>query len=136
MNTHKKMLLRISLLGSLFAFIPLAISGPYTSQKNVACPKVWEDVDSVIPILPAEEVWDSESSEDKAQALAHITPRAEPNTIDAVPVSAQDKVDDPLTLASECLVYRNLEVDTVDYVEVTNSPVDTSLGWLPAAIFQ
>jgi len=132
----------------LAGFSGVAVSGPYTALKDNACPKGWEDTKGIVPVIPtAEDPWGvisedqseeelaAASAADKALALEHITPRAEVQTIDGVPITPQDKVDDLLTVASECLVYRNLEVDTVDYVAPVAVALDTSLGWLPAAIY-
>lgn len=111
-------------------------AGPYTAAKNNACPKAWEDSKAVIPVIPtSRETWDASVAADKTAGLAHITNRAQLETIDAVPVTPQNKVDDQLTVASECLVYRNFEVDTADYVAPPSVAPNNSLGWLPAAIY-
>ena len=121
---------------ALFAIHGLSYAGPYTAQKNRACPEGWEDTKVTVPVISdASAPWGDESSGDKAAGLTHITPRAQVNTIDDLPVTPQDKVDDPLTVASECLVFRNMEVDASGHVASAPVTADPSLGWIPAAIY-
>lgn len=129
MNTINKSLIVIAFLlnsNTLFA-------SPYEQPKNIACPDAWSDTTEPIPvIIPSLEPWSDEDDRDSAkQRLATSGPII---TIDNLPVTDEDLANDLLTVASECLVYRNLMVDTSDYVPTPSKP-NYDNGWLPASIF-
>jgi len=117
----------------MFMALP-AFAGPYTGAKNVVCPEEWSDTKEPIPVIaPNLEPW-AEDASDKENTKNHIASRDPIVTLDALPVNDDDLVDDLLTVASECLVYRNFAVDTADYVEPTSEP-NYDNGWMPASIF-
>ena len=130
-------------------------SGPYTAQMQNACPEGWEDTTREIPIVyPSTQIpWKQNtlpnsvgSSNSPAfgivatgidlEDLGGVHNLLSPASIIATisPATQDDFVADPLTIASNCLMYRNLEVDTAGYV----APVvveNLETGWIPAAIF-
>lgn len=128
-------------VGSFFLMGALALigigaaqAGPYTAAKNNACPEGWEDTGKAIPVIGVPNTpW--KDAADESAGLTHITPRASLQTIDALPVTPAHKAADALTVASECLVYRNFEVDTAGYVAPAPTEPNSALGWLPAAIY-
>lgn len=127
-KTMKKLTLVFAVL---FPFA--VVAGPYTNTKNKACPEDWESTTKVIPVISSStDPWDDDSNTDKNTAKSHLE-RVKPiETLDANPVTSEALVDDLLTVASECLAYRNFEVDTAGYTEPPASQPNTSVGWLPA----
>lgn len=128
--------LRLITLLSLLLLSSGANAGPYTGLKNIACPEGWESTTAVIPVISDDlNPW-SDNQDDKSATQTHLGNTQPIITIDKVPsmVDSLDLVDDELTVASDCLVYRNFEVDTYNYVApVSNST--NEYGWMPAAIF-
>lgn len=113
-------------------------AGPYTSVKNKACPDSWALTDKVLPVVDStSSPWGEPSNgvDDKALAKTHIGSAGPVVTIDMLPVTDDDLVNDLLTVASECLVYRNFEVDTWNYVAPPVAAPTPATGWIPAAIF-
>jgi len=112
----------------------MVMAGPYSQSKNIACPEEWSDTKEPIPVIMSNtQPWSSDQA-DKANAKNHISLRDPIVTIDALPVTDDDLIDDLLTVASECLVYRNFEADTADYVAPLSAP-NYDNGWMPAGIF-
>ena len=153
--------LPMKLACSLFALglCATVMAGPYTATKDRACPGLWEPTTKVIPVIwPSTKAYapppGSEGLEqiaagivaDAAAARTHIESRNVIDTIDreefyvsqgtsiTLPVGFSP-ASDLLTVASECLVYRNLEVDSNTPSSAPNVPTNTGNGWIPAAVF-
>lgn len=123
--------------------LPAMVSaGPHTVAKNQACPDSWALTNATIDPAHPTNVWGvaSGSVDDKAVAEAHLAGQSLIETVEQSPVTSDDLVNDLLTVASECLVYRNFEIDTLNYVApapVTPAPVtpNVAMGWLPAILY-
>jgi len=71
----------------------------------------------------------TERGKDMTALLNHIKAARVTQTID--PAELYDLVFDELTVASECVRYRNMMTDTAGYKAPTSTP-NYSYGWLPA----
>ena len=127
------MIKSIFMILACILFCQLAMAGPYTVDKNKACPDAWAITSDVIPEVNGTNAspWGVNTS-DKAIGKTHLIGAAPIQTIDAVPVTDDDLIDDLLTVASECLMYRNFEVDTFYYVAPPPTTPNIATGWLPA----
>ena len=56
-------------------------------------------------------------------------------TIDGTTLTELNNNDDLLTIASECLTYRNFEADTSDFVFPLAVAPNVATGWILAAVF-
>lgn len=142
-----------SLLG--LSFCCGALAGPYTATKDKACPELWEATTKVVPVVwpntqayappPNTEGEDqilAGKAADEQAARTHIASRNVINTLsDTLVVSGGHVItspspgDDLLSIASECLVYRNLEVDSNAPGSAADGPTNTENGWIPAVVF-
>jgi hypothetical protein len=125
-------------LFSLVFVCAQAHSGQFTDAKNKACPDAWALTDKTVPIVySTTNPWSqsANAANDKALAKSHIAESKPLVTLPTLPVTDDDLVNDPLTVASECLVYRNFEVDTWSYVEPPAQTPNLLTGWIPAAVF-
>ena len=127
-----------------FALTQPSVAGPYTTTKDRACPDSWQITTTAIPV-----VWKStghsatssypyavgSTSGDKTNVHSHINAANPIETIDGTPLTQIENQEDLLTIASECLTYRNYEVDTHDFVSPPAVAPNIATGWIPAAIF-
>lgn len=116
----------------------LAHAGQYTATKNKACPDAWSITDKAIPIVDSDsDPWGEsvDGVDDKALAKSHLVSSKPIETVSMLPVTSEDLINDPLTVASECLVYRNFEADTVDAVASPAPTPNPATGWVPAVIY-
>lgn len=104
--------------------------------RDNACPDGWSLTDSVIPqIRPTTTPW-GEGTEDKSIAKSHLSGSNPVITINTDPVTNDDLVDDLLTVASECLRYRNMLVDGEKYYPPSPSVErDITVGFITASVF-
>ncbi|MEM7357695.1 MAG: hypothetical protein AAF431_01165 [Pseudomonadota bacterium] len=127
-----KIVVRITLFVTLSSIVSAAAAGPYTSKMNKACPNAWTLTDKPVPeVDPASNYW-AVGGDDKSEGRDHIDEADVIVTIDDVPVTTDELIDDNLTVASECLVYRNLEYQTYDYATPPSVPANVTTGWMPA----
>ena len=128
--------MRIFYFFLLFSISFVSYSASIDPIRDRACPDAWIFNDKAIPVTNANTNPWGEGTEDKLQAKTHLSTATIVKTIDAVPVTSDDLVDDLLTVASECLVYRNMLVDGAKYYPP--SPVvirNVTTGFIPASIF-
>lgn len=114
-----------------------ALAGPYTGAKNNACPDSWSLTDKAIAVYYSSSStypW-GKGADDKSRAKSHLTSARPVKTIDKLPIINDDLVNDPLTVASECLVYRNFEADTYNYVAPPAVTPNVATGWIPAVLY-
>ncbi|MEM7360907.1 MAG: hypothetical protein AAF431_17585 [Pseudomonadota bacterium] len=112
-----------------------SLAGPYTASKDKACPDAWALTNKTIPVIASTtDPW-GVATNDKDLARTHLSSVSPIETVKMLPVTDDDLVDDLLTVASECLVYRNYELDTWDYVPPEPITPNTVTGWIPAAVF-
>ncbi len=110
-----------------------SVYSDYTPQVQVACPEAWEDTTKEIPVVwQNTDPWAGNAT-DKAAAQSYIANAKVIETID--PATTEALLSDALTIASECLKYRNFMVDTATGTTTPNVPLNTATGWIPAAIF-
>lgn len=129
----------INLTAILTMLMPVVVAaGPHTAGKNKACPDVWALTDKVIPEIRSNtNPWGIASGDvdDKEIAKTHLSSARPIQTIDKLPITNVDLVDDLLTVASECLVYRNFEADTWNYVAPPAVTPVPSNGWMTVVVF-
>jgi len=124
-----------------------AMSANVEPIRDRACPGHWEPTGSTVPVIfdsteekrppwgppPGvdPEAWAESATSDRDKAKAHIRSSGALITTTGSPVR-----EDLLTIASECLVYRNLLVDGSQYFPPA-PPVtlNTDLGFIPASVF-
>lgn len=130
MNSHLLFLSKVFLF-----FVIFSPCFAQTAVKKRACPDKWQVTTESIPVIKANTKSPWGKGDDKPQAKKHLSKAKIINTIDKDNITADDLVGDLLTVASECLVYRNLAVD--GYGTSTQPSIDpnTDYGWLPAAVF-
>lgn len=128
--------------GVAFSFLlslsNVVVAGPYTVAKNRACPDSWALTDKAIPVVYSTVTpWGVPANgvNDKAIGKTHLSGARPIQTIEKTSVTNDDLINDPLTVASECLVYRNIEVDTWNYVAPPKVILNTSISWMPVVIF-
>lgn len=131
---------QIVTLSGLMLLTSMAFAGPHTNTKNKACPDAWALTDKAIPVIypttqDIQSPWGVAPSSDKTQAQLHIDATNPIQTIDGTELTQEHDKDDLLTIASECLVYRNFEVDGAQYTAPPVVEQNTATGWIPAAIF-
>jgi len=118
----------LSLLSVTILSCPFSVSaGPYTKSIISACPQSSQ-------IEESREYWEV-GTDDKSAAEEHLGWAKPIKTIDKSPssITAKDYVNDPLTVASECLLYRSLAVDTAAHVDSQDDvPPNLTTGWMPA----
>ena len=127
--------MKLIMIITVAAMPMLATSGPYTAKMQSACPQAWEDTTKSIEVIyPSNDPWRLSDNKlaDQASVKSTLAPSDVLATID--PATQNDLVNDPLTIASNCLMYRNFEVDTVNEKEPPAVPVNLQTGWIPAAI--
>jgi len=134
-------------LMSLLVFLVLmafdkVIAGPFTAKKDNACPDSWQLTTVAIPVISKSLGATSSypykagtNNTDKSKVLTHLNAANPIVTIDGTELTELKIEDDLLTIASECLRYRNLEAGTYDYVAPVAGPPNVATGWVPAAIF-
>jgi len=121
----------------LFSVNAPAFAAPPETFIDIACPEEWELSGNVVPVVPVvptdSDPWQDEN--DKNKARAHVGSADLVDTLDALPpVGKDDRVNDLLTVASECLVFKNLLVDGEQYYPQPGSVTRAkSNGWIPAA---
>jgi len=123
---------------SILFLFDVVLAGPHTANKNKACPDSWGLTDKVINVVQStDNPWGVVAGgvDDKAIAKTHLSKAKPIETIDKAPITSDDLVNDPLTVASECLLYRNFEVDTWDYVLPPPAAPNPATGWIPAVIY-
>jgi len=131
----------------LLAVPMISWAGPHTAAKNKACPGHWEPTNSTVPVIfnsteekrppwgappgtdPDE--WADSANSDRNKAKAHIDASGALVTTD--PTFSQDI--DLLTVASECLMFRNFEVGASQNSPTEPTPINTENGWMRAVIF-
>lgn len=122
----------------MLCFTELIEAGPHTQNMYRACPDGWSATNKALPVIwPTTNPWSDPATglEDKQIAQTHLATSRAIQTIDKDgPITSEDLVEDPLTVASECLVYRNFEVDYWDYVAPPASTPNTETGWIPASV--
>lgn len=115
-------------------FSSIAMASPFSATKNDACPDAWELTDQAIPVISAStNPWGVQTN-DKDLAESHLVATQPIETIDAVPVTSDELVDDLLTVASACLVYRNFEVNSAGSTAPPSVAPNVSTGWIPAIL--
>jgi hypothetical protein len=107
--------------------------------RNRACPEAWSSNTAIVPVISSGSVvspW-GVNHNDKTFAKDELAVGPVEVTLDAVPVTADDLVNDYLTVASHCLQYRNTVVDNETPYHPWSPPLTAnfSIGWLPAAVF-
>jgi len=126
-------------LSLLLLFINgIAMSAEPEPFRDIACPEQWGIDTKIIPVIGPNtnaDPWSNDSA-DKRIAKNHISSIDVIDTIDAVPVTNDQRVDDLLTVASECLAFRNLVVngDKV-YPEAGIVDYRPEFGFIPASVF-
>ncbi|MFQ3246125.1 MAG: hypothetical protein ACI9SP_002776 [Arenicella sp.] len=127
----KKKYLLLSLLFSASSF-----AANVEPIRDAACPDKWIFTDKAIPMISSStNPWGQETN-DKDQAKTHLSNVDVVETISAFPVTNDDLVNDPLTVASECLIYKNMLVDGVQYYPPSPSvPRNRATGFIPASVF-
>ncbi|MEM7357692.1 MAG: hypothetical protein AAF431_01150 [Pseudomonadota bacterium] len=102
--------------------------------KDRVCPDGWADRSDEIPVVGSSGIPWGSGGQDESMARANLLandPVVE--TVDSVPVTIDDLVSDSLTVASECLKYRNMVVDDADYFPPAPPVVaKPENGWIPA----
>lgn len=146
---------QILVCSALLALPVMANSGSYTAQMKNACPGGWEETSSILPIvlsdtqIPWRKLEPPVSDTGFSRSLLIAPLGIDPADINAVynsltpaaiiatisPATQQDLAGDPLTIASNCLLYRNFELDTATYVAPRAVAENLKTGWIPAAIF-
>ncbi len=121
------------LVGIVFAESAIA---DYDQLRNSACPDGWQMHQQAVPDLNSANLnpWGVNTS-DRAIALSFFGSSVSDDspTVDAQPASAAAKVDDLLTVASECLLYRSHIVKGDTYMPpVPPVEYNPSMGWIPA----
>lgn len=102
--------------------------------KDIACPDAWAFTDKTIPVIISSmpDPW-GVGTDDQDKAKIHLSTADVVESIDVVPVTNDDLVMDKLTVASECLVWRNLMVDGAQYYPPAGTVErKVSNGWIPA----
>jgi len=131
-----------------FAVFSKAYAGPYTAKMQKACPDGWQNTKRTVPVVSTS-AWEQNETgpwnkdalvTDKTQAKTNLQNTDVIKTIDTDYGQKPDKlidylIADPLTVASECLKYRNFTVDTMDYVAPPDVPHNPNAGWVPAVMF-
>lgn len=114
-----------------------ASGGPYKETMKEACPNQWEMTEEAVPIVNSQyTLWPGGSdsgNDDRENVRANLSTSETIVTI--APATEEDLVDDPLTVASNCLKYRNYEVDYAVHEGFAPPYVDLTKGWIPAAAF-
>jgi len=105
-------------------------------MRDKACPDKWSFTDKAIPVIGGTSNPWGEDTDDKAIAKTHLSVASPVITVDAVPVTNDDLVNDLLTVASECLVYRNMLVNGDNYYP-PSPPIERNVvtGFIPASVF-
>ena len=108
----------------------------YTEKMKETCPNSWEISDSVVPVLTNNLInpW-GQNTDDKSLANGHLSNIQPTHTIADEVVTRNDYVDDLLTVASECLVYRDMDVNEAHPAYVPPNPTDVTRGWMSVVIF-
>lgn len=105
-------------------------------MRDKACPDQWSFNDKAIPVIGATSNPWGEGTDDKAIAKTHLSAASTVITVDAVPVTNDDLVNDLLTVASECLLYRNMLVNGDNYYPPSPSiERNVTTGFIPASVF-
>jgi len=104
--------------------------------RDRACPDAWAFTDKAIPeIRSSTDPW-GEGADDKTTAKTHLSGADPVITIDADSVTNDDLVDDLLTVASECLLYRSMLVDGEKYYPPSPAVERRKeKGFIPASVF-
>lgn len=97
-----------------------AIAAEVDPIRDIACPDGWSPTDRIIPVIQSDGTvdkwpWGIAPSTDSADAREHIASANPIQTSDGTDLTSIEYPDDLLTIASECLVYRNLLVDGEEY---------------------
>ena len=135
-NKHLNLPVAVGLV-VLLSVIQQAVSAEAEGVKNRACPDGWELNTQVVPVLSAtsEIPWGIDT-DDQQIARSELGISSVEDTLDMSPVTLDDFVNDPLTVASHCLAYRNWVVDGTEYFPEPNLvKPNPAVGWIPAAIF-
>lgn len=113
-----------------------ALASNVEPMRDKACPDGWSLTDTVVPVIASTSNPWGVGTDDKSIAKAHLSAADSIETIDAVPITDDDRVNDLLTVASECLAYRNMLVDNVQY-NPPSPPVrrNTATGFIAASVF-
>jgi hypothetical protein len=111
--------------------------------RDRACPDAWSFTDRVIPVVYQDASlnkwpWGVAPSTDRPDAQAHILSvnPAPIATIDGTALTSVNLQNDLLTIASECLLYRNMLVDGQQF-HPPSPPLDrnAATGFIPASVF-
>jgi hypothetical protein len=105
-------------------------------MRDKACPDAWSMTDKAIPVVRSTANPWGEGTDDKVIAKAHLSEASPVITVDALPITNDDLVNDNLTVASECLVYRNMLVNGDNYYPLS-PPTERNVatGFIPASVF-
>lgn len=105
-------------------------------MRDKACPDAWSFTDKPIPVISSTTNPWGEGTDDKAIAKTHLSGANPVVTVNATPVTNDDLVNDPLTVASECLVYKNMLVNGDQYYP-PSPPIErnVAIGFIPASVF-
>lgn len=124
------------LLFSLSLTSSLVYAGLHSGATQRACPDGWADTSMIIPVAePSGDPWGpTNGAQDKAIAKTHLSSVRPIETIDTNPVTDDDLVNDLLTVASECLVYRNFEVDAARQAPPAPQAIDSTVAWVPVVV--
>lgn len=119
----------------LFVIASNASSGPFEAQMKRVCPDDWQLTTKEVPVITSSlNPWGG--ADDKNTVKEHLSRTELIKTLDKEVITSDDLVNDLLTVASECLVYRNFEVDGHGpFIPPEEREPVEGLGWLPAAIF-
>ena len=129
---------------ALLAVTNVCLAGPYTAAKNNACPDSWQITTTAIPVVykstghsttSSYPYQSGSASTDKSTVHSHLDSAKAIETIDGTQLTQLNQEDDLLTIASECLKYRNFAADTSDFVTPAALEPNVVTGWIPAAIF-
>ena len=133
---HLNLPVAVSLM-VLLSVTQQAVGAEADGVKNRACPDGWSLNTQVIPVLSTTSAmpWGVDT-DDQQIARSELGISSVEDTLDIRPVTLDDVVNDPLTVASHCLAYRNWVVDGTEYFPEPN-PVEPNpaVGWIPAAVF-
>jgi len=133
-------MLRLRNVMAVGCLVLLTVQVGYVAEvepiRDRACPDAWAFTDKTIPeIRPSTDPW-GEGTDDKSIAKSHLSGADPVVTIDADAVTDDALVDDLLTVASECLLYRSMLVDGDQYYPPSPSVErNTATGFIPASVF-